>query len=253
MKEIIELNNRILAEAPELAGTEEGLIISRNDDPSEWAVLPETLREHLVLVLTELNRLVPDDFSYMVFLGDAEPGFSLSFEDGAQAGSFENFPCRIDESVAEGLANIDWDQQRSTGMQNCQVYDQIKEFALQTAPRIPATKALQRGCRDDMRKWVRDVRKDTNAAHVLMWREAEEFMSEEFESLDAFTLELPTLMTQQFQIIAVVAEGKPLPAPKIDQLKILALSELEEMPISHAKASGKMPRIYELMRGEDDE
>jgi len=46
-------------------------------------------------------------------------------------------------------------------------------------------------------------------------------------------------MTVHHHVVAVIDSGEFLPAERIDELKTQALKELEDMPISHAKASGK--------------
>jgi hypothetical protein len=47
-------------------------------------------------------------------------------------------------------------------------------------------------------------------------------------------------MMEQYWVVTVVAGGKPLPVKGIDALKRQALKELEDMPISHAKALGQL-------------
>jgi hypothetical protein len=241
MKEIIELNNHIRREMPELADAEEGLIVAREDQPSDWGALSAPLREHVERVVAELNRILPADFSYCLYLGDNDPVLGLSFQDGAQVETFRNIPCEGDESLAEAFSGIDWDDQRAAAMEECQTFDRMKEYAETVEPDIPKTKELHKEFRVEMKEWVKTIRKDATSVYAMMVRwEDEGIITEKYESLEDFSRWLPNLMTLRFDIIAVVADGKPLAAAKIDKLKVAALVELENMPISHAKASGKI-------------
>jgi len=47
-------------------------------------------------------------------------------------------------------------------------------------------------------------------------------------------------MTVQYLVITIVDHGKPLARDRIEELKKQAIKELEDMPISHAKALGKL-------------
>ena len=88
-----------------------------------------------------------------------------------------------------------------------------------------------------MKEFVKSKRKDTSKVHVLVWSEGDEVLApEEFADMAAFCDVLPDMMATQHLIIAVVADGKPLPEQKIEKLKQQALKELEDMPMSHAKA-----------------
>lgn len=265
MKEIIELNKRILSEAPEIAQSEEGLIIYRTDPPAELPGLTDALIAELERMRTQLNSRIPDDFSYVLNLGVADPDFKIEYEDGAMGAScpLESSP---NGSIFEQLESVDWDEMRAQAILGCQIYDSLKETAVDIPAGIPTTRQLQRAFREDMNAWVKEKRKDSSRVHVFVWRKVEEICEEEaqailedfgeealtrarknedgfheftFDTLEAFGGELPNHMTMGFQVITVVADGKPIPAARIDQFKGEALKKLEDMPISHAKASGK--------------
>ena len=74
---------------------------------------------------------------------------------------------------------------------------------------------------------------------MLLWDGDEMLLDREFDDMNELDRELPNIMPHMVQVLTVVAEGKPMPAEKIDGLKRAALKKLEDMPISHAKASGK--------------
>lgn len=170
-------------------------------------------------------------------------------------------------SIFEQLESVDWDEMRGRAISGCQVFDRLKEMAQDTPPALPSTKQLQRAFRDDMKAWVKEKRKDAAHVHVYTWREEMEMDEEEaqailedfgeealadarenedgfhdftFDTLEEFIGELSNLiMPMGFQVITVVANGKPIPVKQIDQMKRETLRKLEDMPISHARASGK--------------
>jgi len=254
MKEIIEFNKKLRTRIPRLAEDADGVTISREDSFAEWGVIPEDLRPSLALIVGELNRVIPDDFSYSIYFGDREPYFGISFKDGVQSGSFRNTPCFEDETIAEAFSGIEWDEQRQGAMEECQIFDQIKERTAKVPARIPSTKRLRKVFAEEIKPWVKAVRKNADIVHVMMWREDEDLVKEEFGTLDAFADELPNIMTVQYQVVAVVTDGKPLPSEKVDAMKRRALKSLEGMPISYAKASGRLSGISTLIpEFKDDE
>jgi hypothetical protein len=62
---------------------------------------------------------------------------------------------------------------------------------------------------------------------------------ESFEDQASFRRDLPDIMTVQYLVIAVVADGKPMSREGLEILKKKAIAELEDMPNSRAKALGK--------------
>jgi hypothetical protein len=239
MKEIIELNKRILTEAPEAVPKEFGFIsVSRKEvADGDLAALPASIRADLEKFRLKLNQTMPDDFGYQIFLGDADPHLIITYSDGAQTEG--NCPVEWDlkRSIFDQLPGIKWDDLRAFALTNGQIFDQMIEAAKHRPAALPSTKQLQKGFREAMKEFVKSKRKDTSKVHVLVWSEGDEVLApEEFADMAAFCDVLPDMMATQHLIIAVVADGKPLPEQKIEKLKQQALKELEDMPMSHAKA-----------------
>ena len=88
MKEIIKLNRRICAESKGRRKTDDGTFLTREDGPDQWRGYSLGLKADAQAVHAELNRLIPEDFSYIVYLGEREPSFHMEYEDGAQTGMF---------------------------------------------------------------------------------------------------------------------------------------------------------------------
>jgi len=253
MNEIIELNRRIREESAGKQETEDGTLLSREEGPELWRGYSPELVAEAQAVHATLNRLIPDDFSYSVFFGDEMPSLSLEFEDGAQMGSFQSLEIKEHLSIESQFGAMDWDEQRAIEIEKCQTWDQLKTAASQVPAKVIPTKHLQRQCRDDLKDWIREKRRDHLKAFVLTWREDEEFSDEEFESFEAFEQAIPDILATGYQIIGVVANGKPLPVKRIDYLKATALKMMEEhMPISYARATGKFT-TDSIPEEEDDE
>ena len=244
MKEIIELNKRILTEAPEAVPKEIGFImVSRKDAASGGlAALPASIRADLERLRLKLNQTMPDDFGYLIMLGNADPHFTITYSDGPQTEG--NCPVEWDlkRSIFDQLPGIKWNDLRAFALANGQIFDQMIEEAKKRPAALPSTKQLQKDFAPVVKKFVKAKHKDISKVHVLAWCGDQlsngdlAVMTTEFAGMKAFCKVLPDIMATQQLIIAVMADGKPLPAQKVEKLKQQALKELKGMPISHAKA-----------------
>jgi hypothetical protein len=115
----------------------------------------------------------------------------------------------------------------------------MKENARHLPSCLPSTKELQKAFRVQMKEFLKAKRKDLRGVHALRWRGDEGVKVESFEDLASFCRDLPDIMTVKYLVIAVVVDGKPMSRDALESLKKKAISELEDMPISHAKALGK--------------
>jgi hypothetical protein len=249
MKEIVELNRRIRTEAPEIVPKKFGfLMVCRGEDgPGQLKKLPAGISAELDELRQKLDIAIPNDFAYQIILGDDKPDLALEYNDGAQTAA--NCPVEWDEerSIFDQLKEIDWESERKEVLARCQTFEVMKDAAKDRPSTLPSTKQLQRVFRGDMKAFVKKNRKDAAQVYALMYRKDEigsdpesGLREESFENMKAFCWALPDLMTVQYWVITVVTGGKPLPVAKIEGLKKQALKELEDMPISHLKALGKM-------------
>ena len=245
MKEIIELNQRIVALG--VVPKEEGFVMVRTkgDLPVKLQAWPLLIRVELDGLRKRLNTVIPTDFEGLLVLGDTEPGLTLEYNDGAQTTANCPIPWDLTRSIFEQFEEIDWPSKRAEVIEECQTFDKMKEAAKHAAPKLPSTKQLQKEFREDMREFVKLKRTDLSKVHVLMFGEQDDEKPENclteaaFESVESFGSALIDIMPHQVWIITVVANGKPLPVGKIDELKQSALGELQKhMPISYYKALG---------------
>ena len=139
MREIVELNRQILAELPDASQGEVLPLIERKTGPELWPEASPEVKQAAEAVHAELNRYIPEDFSYTVFLGGEKPHLKLEFEDGAQMGSFHPLEIKEHLSIEGQLGAMDWDEQRAIEMSNCQVWDAMKENAERAPARVGAS------------------------------------------------------------------------------------------------------------------
>lgn len=239
MKEIIELNDRLRRELGNCF-PDGVLMLRRNDEPEELKGLPVKWRGEIEALRVRINDVVPDDFSYTMFLGDDEPGFMLEYNDGPSTGSFGGNEWESGRRLVEQLKELNWMAERERAIAGCQMFDEIRAGAENSPSRLPPTKQIQKTFREEMREFVRTKRKDASKVHVLMWRDDEGMREEAYDNLESLCRELPDIMTVHYLVITVVAAGKPVSVERIEDLKKRAVKELEDMPISHAKALWKL-------------
>ena len=238
MKEIIELNEKLIKQLGKCFSEGE-LVLRRNDQPEELTRLPSALREDIEKLRREINEVVPNDFTYSFDLGNDCPNLMIEYEDGSQTGFFRGHDWQPNRSIIEQLKEFDWEAERRQALAGCQIFDAMKEDAKHLPSRLPSTKELQKAFRVEMKEFLKSKRKDLHGVHVLMWRDEEGVHEETFENMERFCRDLPDIMTVRLLVIAVVVNGKPLSRDGIEMLKKTAIAELEDMPISHAKALGK--------------
>jgi hypothetical protein len=246
MKEIIELNGALLAELGNCF-LEDGFYVGRSVDPEEFRQLPARWQAKINALRGKINEVVPDDFSYTLWLGRKVPDFSFEYEDGAQTEFFQGHDWNVNESIVEQLGAIDWGAERTKAIGACQAFQVLLAGAKDKPARLPSTRQLQKRFGNEMKTFVKKHRNDDGRVHVLMFREEDGLnadcgiQEETFANLKMIPGELVDLMTVRYWVITIVSEGKPLAVGKIDHFKELALKELREyMPISYAKALGKL-------------
>lgn len=253
MIEINALNVRLIGamknEMPEL-----GYDVTREWLPSEFEGVPEDLKEEIRLMAERIGKAIPDDFGFTLSLGEEDGAMlSLDYDNGLMAGGFAGQEIDASRSLFEQLEGWDWDGHRAWFIQGSEFFDNIKEQAKELPAMMPSTKRVQKACREQMKEYIKEKRRDASRVHVLIWDGEEALYDEDFESLTAFQKRLIDIMPEMGHVVTVVADGKPLPVEKIDEFKQAALKELEEMPISHAKASGKFAHIMSQMDSAEEE
>jgi hypothetical protein len=246
MNEIIAVNNEIRAAFGDRFAGEKVLLISVSADEAAIVDLSEDLRRRVGELVEQIAQEIPPDFAFDLSLGEAEPYLAIKFDDGpaTMAGSF----CRPIPwlSVTEQLRELDWDEMRGMALSGATIFNAIVEHSPDMPEYVPATAKLQAKFQK-LTDAFHDAPLDPEKVHVLQWNDMQGLHDETFETKEKFVWSLPDLMTCGYHIIAVVMNGRRLSAEQIDRMKRAALKELEDMPISYAKASGRLfpPTILE--------
>ena len=238
MKEIIELNSRIMEEA-EGAIPKDGLLLCRESD-WENVQLPVNLRCEMEAVRERLNRCVPDDFAFEIHFGRDETfSFGLIYRDGPQITAIICISFVVEVSIFEQLERQDWDSHRRKAISGSQGVDQLRQKFAQIRTRLPATDMFQRMFRSSVEKFIEENRSFTDKIHVLMFNGVG-LRADTWETLDELKRLLPLCMRLGGHLVAVIVEGKPLEAWRIDAMKWDAYNSLKGMPMAQAEASGKV-------------
>ena len=240
MRELIELNLNVLLELPVSIREDDLPQIHRDTGPELWPGASMMIRLRAEAVWNELLEYIPEDIYFSVYLGGEKPELIVSVENGTSEDTL--FPIELDEeeTIASQLGSMDWEQLQEAETERARNAAAGKGI-LPIQNLLPPTKKLQQIFREDMKYWLKQKRRDSSKIHVFAWREMDEFKSGEFATLDELTEALPEIIAVELQVIAIVADGKPLPVKVIDQMKGRAIETmLEQMPISLARAAGML-------------
>src|SRR5688572_13457441 len=124
MKEIIELNKKLRKQVGNRFANE-SIMLGRTPAAKELNRLPAAFRAEVLAFLDRVKRAVPDDFSYLVFLGDDSPDFSIEYCDGPAIAFSSGHEWRRDRSLIEQLTSFDWNEERTTAINGCQFIDHL--------------------------------------------------------------------------------------------------------------------------------
>ncbi len=224
MKEIIDLQTRAVAHAPQFA-EDDSVDISRDEIGGETGLLSAELRGEVEALQQTLNAAIPEDFDYFVFIGGEEGPF-FGLDSGRMPVSPEDDwdPAR---SIIDQLRTFDWDAAREEGKKG-QAMMEVMALWQRMTRTLPSAKSLQRNHREEVKDFIREKRRDAGKIHVLYLDEAGELMEVDFENGDAFRDVLPGMIGEGNDLFAVVANGKPLPVERIDALTAQGQSTLKE-------------------------
>ena len=169
---------------------------------------------------------MPEDFDYFAFVGgDEGPRFGLD-RDGMPFGSEEE-EWDPERSIVDQLRAFDWETTRARAKESHAMAQAMSILQRITRP-IPSAKGLQRDHRETVKDFVREKRRGTGKVHVLYLHGVEGLMEVSFEDGDAFREMLPGMVGRGEDVLAIVANGKPLPVERIDSLNAQAQRTLKE-------------------------
>lgn len=231
MNMIAALNTRLNKAVPELQEKGRLYSIGRNTDLTCLVPTPpEALLQELQALQQRVSPLIPDDFDFDLSLGGEEPMLYTSYPPDTPDAGFDELPLDLDTDLAEQLGKVDWEERREEAV--IAAVQNIEAMAQHLFSPAFSTKALQKAFREDMKSWIKEVRKDATHTHILFWDDNpffDEELDEEEEEPGLDTLSYPTyaaflddlefLIIDSKFIVTIVADGKPLSVDRIDRLK----------------------------------
>ncbi|EDY82155.1 hypothetical protein VDG1235_1775 [Verrucomicrobiia bacterium DG1235] len=198
-------------------------------------------------ILDRIGELVPDDVDFSLRLDGVEPVFSLSYDDG-NAGVFPgSIPFETDEELYQRLLERDWDDFRSSMLGGTNLFDEMLEIAKKRPSRIPSTKTLRRFCKEQIKDFRAQARREKLPYHFMMIFEEDDGPDFTFcegpKNREEFLVDLSERMQQRWFLVAVCIDGRAIATKDVERIKLEALELLP--PISRAQAEGRWP--YDLM------
>lgn len=238
MKEIIDLQARVIAHAPSLAdGT--GLDFSRAETGGDFTLLSPELRAEIDELQRALNAAIPEDFEYYVFIGgDEGPFFGLEFE-RIPAGPEGDW--NPEEPILDQLGPFNWEAARAGAKSGGETMRNMIELLDRLKLKPQPAKGLQRVYRQEVKDFVRERRRDAGKVHVLFRNQKEELLEVAFEDGEAFREMLPGMVSRGEDVFGVVAYGKPLPVERIDALNTQAHRTFQERMREGAAKTASQP------------
>ena len=225
MKEIIDLQTRVLAHAPELAEGK-GIDFSRAETGGDFTLLSPELRAEIDDLQRALNAAIPEDFDYFVFIGgDEGPFFGLEFERTPAGPEGDWNP---EQSILDQLGPFDWEGAREKARSGGETMQNLIALLDRIEHKPPSAKGLQRDYREEVKDFVREKRRDAEKVHVLYLSAKKELMEVAFEDGEAFRDMLPGMVSRGEGVFGVVVHGKPLPVERIDALNAQAHRTFQE-------------------------
>ena len=238
MKEIIEINQRIMIESPDVVPKGGNcLFVSRDGLGDALDNLPPAVKADLDALYAKLNAVIPNDFNFVLCLGDYNPGIILEFCDGGMARSNCAESFNPDLSLFEQLENVDWAKHRTFALAGSQIFDGMRGLSGEIEPELPPTAEIQKKYGVELEAFAKTKRPGQARIQLLKWREDEGVTENSCASMRDLRGDLCDLMTCGYDIIGVIVDRKLLPPRKVDKLKREVLKEMKEtMPISYARA-----------------
>lgn len=241
VREIIEINQRIMIEAPDAVPKGEDCFFVSRDGNGDKSVekLPPKVKADLDAICARLNVAVPNDFNYVLCLGDYNPNIILEFLDGAMARTNCAEPFNPGLSLFDQLEKVDWGKHRTFGMAGAQFFDGIRGLSDEIEPNLPHTSEIQKKYGVELEAFAKTKRQGKFKIYLLKWRDDEGVTENSCASMKDLRGDLCDLMTCGYDIIGVIVDNKLLLPRKVDKLKRDVLKGMKEtMPISYAKACG---------------
>jgi hypothetical protein len=237
--------NQSLIGSPALARAEDNTLrIERDTDSRNIPGLSPKQTDEIQQIVDFISECVPDDFDFVLSLGDSEPRLMLVYEDGLTSGASDSFSFSTSEELYFALPHVDWDSKRGELLKRQQIYDEMLEIADQRPVQIPSVKFLRKSFKEQVKQFHKEARREAAECKTLIMlppsRDDDgKRLDFKMPSMETLVHCLGDAMTYGGLIVSLCIKGRPLPSREVEEYKRKALRELP--PISRAIAEGRWP------------
>ncbi|MBK1830904.1 hypothetical protein JIN77_09215 [Verrucomicrobiaceae bacterium R5-34] len=220
---------------------------SREDASDSYSSLRRSTRDELEKMRAQLNRLIPNDFDYHVFIEDGSISGSLEYSDGPDSGGGMGLPAELDGNYVQDLKKVNWEDLRAFFIQGANLHDNAAAIAKNLPSKMPSTAAAQLFHAEALESFMSEIKNDNAILGVLAYDDtadsyiASAYAENERETMDA---DICDMLTFGFPIIAIVENGELLRVDATEKLKHELVDRLE--PVSRAKALGQFEQAMNM-------
>lgn len=222
---------------------------SREETSENFSSLRRSTRDELEKIRTQLNRLIPNDFDYQVFIENGSIDGSLEYSDGLQSGGGMGLPAKLDGDYVKDLKKVDWEELRAFFIPGANLHDDAAELAKTFPSKMPSTAAARLFHAEALDAFMSEIKNDNVSLGVLAYDEmiqtydASGYTESEREKMEG---NICDMLTCGFPIIGIVENGRLLSVEATEDLKHKLVDRLG--PISRAKALGQFEQaMHQLM------
>ena len=149
------------------------LFVSRDGKGDATDKLPPAVKDDLKELCAKLDAVVPNDFNYVLCLGDYNPNIILEFCDGgmARTNCGESFDPQL--SIFAQIQKVDWGKHRTFGMAGSQFFDGMRGLSEEIEPNLPVTAEIQKNYGVELEAFAKTKRQEQSKIHLLKWCEDE--------------------------------------------------------------------------------
>ncbi|SDR81984.1 hypothetical protein [Opitutus sp. GAS368] len=218
---------------------ERSVFLHSGDYRENIALLPSPLRETTLMLVDEIRRLVPTDFSFGLAFDFTGLRLSLEFEDGntgafGPSAFFTSF-----KSLRRHLKKQQWDELRRNGINEGGIFDELLSEAQDRPVNIPSSEEAAKKWANALNEAIAIVRSTQLLPDfaLIIARDDAGLNTEPLKSREEVVFTIADRMATSCDILAVLERGVVWSFPEIEQAKLEAIEQLG--PISRAKAEGR--------------
>ena len=218
---------------------------AREIDISRKGILPpsEGLRSGTRALIDEFrNRLgfaIPDDFDFMLRLGEGRVSGFLIYQDGPMAECVLEYNF-AKPNVVEALRKLPWDEYREQALDGTNLHDEVLKVADRLPILIPSVAEIRSAHAATVAEFEGESKQVTEHYSFLAFCEetgGTGYVQGVSDDRKDFVVTIGDYLTHDFHLLAIVENQKAASPDKVESIRQEALADLP--PISKSKAEGR--------------